>query len=169
MDPLEIIKAYQCPLNPNKSKLDSLELGVVYQFITGQNLNGAHDALVDVKAQTTVITSQQFKDFIDKKKSIQLVENIFTAAEQREMKKKAEPLCPVHKPWRELIEGDDFSYTPSRTDRYTGSSGGANWGPSSESLQLARSGDLATMFIRRSLARGATIHYSRLEVSLISS
>jgi hypothetical protein len=44
MDPLEVIKGYKCPLHPDKSKLDSLELGVVYQFITGENLNGAHDS-----------------------------------------------------------------------------------------------------------------------------
>jgi hypothetical protein len=74
MDPLEVIKAYKCPLHPTKSKLDSLELGVVYRFITGNNLNGAHDSLVDVKAQTTVITSPQFRDQIDRVKSIRLVE-----------------------------------------------------------------------------------------------
>ena len=37
MDPLEVIKGYKCPLNPLKSKLDSLELGVVYRFVTGWN------------------------------------------------------------------------------------------------------------------------------------
>ena len=40
MDPLEVIKTYKCPLHPVKSKLDSLELGVVYHYITGHNLNG---------------------------------------------------------------------------------------------------------------------------------
>eukprot|EP00956_Cyclotella_meneghiniana_P001873 scaffold2044_cov23-Cyclotella_meneghiniana.AAC.2 len=82
MDPLEVIKGYKCPPHPDKSKLDSLELGVVYHFVTGINLNGAHDSLVDVKAQTTVITSVQFCNFIDKTKSIRLVEDIFTAAEK---------------------------------------------------------------------------------------
>ena len=112
MDPLEVIKAYQSPLNPNKSKLDSLELGVVYQFITKQNLNGAHDALVDAKAQTTVITSAQFRDYINKMKSIRLVEDIFSGAEKRDMLKAMESLRPVHEPWFELVEGDNFQYTP---------------------------------------------------------
>ena len=107
MDPLEVIKAYKCPLHPVKSKLDSLELGVVYQYITGHNLNSAHDALlVDVKAQTTVITSKHYREYIDKSKSIRLVEDIFTAAEQRDMLKKMESLRPVHEPWFELVEGD---------------------------------------------------------------
>jgi hypothetical protein len=144
MDPLEAIKGYKCPLHPDKSKLDSLELGVVYQFITGENLNGARDSLVDVKAQTTVIMSTQFREYIDKAKSIRLVEDIFTAAEKREMLKKMESLRPVHEPWIELVEGDGFSWTPPQEDRYTG---GANWGPSSEMLQLARGGDLPSMFI----------------------
>lgn len=57
MDTLDVIKNYKsCSLHPSKSKLDSLELGVVFKFITGDNLNGAHDSLVDVKAQNTVIT-----------------------------------------------------------------------------------------------------------------
>ncbi len=147
MDPLEVIKTYKCPLHPVKSKLDSLELGVVYHYITGHNLNGAHDALVDVKAQTTLITSEHYREYIDKSKSIRLVEDIFTTAEQRDMLKKMESLRPVHEPWFELIEGDGFTYTPPRTDRYTGVAGGANWGPSSEMLQLARGGDLPTMFL----------------------
>jgi len=58
-----------------------------------------------------------------------------------------ESLCPVHHPWFELVEGDDFTYTPPQTDRYTGVAGGANWGPTSEMLQLAREGDLPTMFL----------------------
>lgn len=58
MDPIEVIKNYRsCSIHPSKSRLDSLELGVVYKFVTGYNLNGAHDSSVDVKAQTMVITS----------------------------------------------------------------------------------------------------------------
>jgi hypothetical protein len=147
MDPLEEIKGYKCPLHPDKSKLDSLELGVVYHFVTGVNLNGAHDSLVDVKAQTIVITSAQFCEYIDKPKSIRLVEDIFTGAEKWDMLKKMESLRPVHEPWLELVEGDGFSWTPPREDRYTGVAGGANWGPSSKMLQLARGGDLPSMFL----------------------
>jgi transcriptional antiterminator Rof (Rho-off) len=143
MDPLEVIQGYKCPLHPDKSKLDSLELSVVYHFDTGVNLNGAHDSLVDAKAQTTVIRSAQFREYIDKAKSItiRLVEDIFTGAEKWDTLKKMESLRPVHEPWLELVEGDGFSWTPPRTDRYTGVAGGAKWGPSSEMLQLARGGD----------------------------
>ncbi len=63
------------------------------------------------------------------------------------MLKKMESLHPVHEPWFELVEGDGFTYTPPQTDRYNGIAGGANWGPSSEMLQLACGGDLPTMFL----------------------
>lgn len=103
MDPLEVIKNYRgCSLHPSKSKLDSLELGVVYQHLTGSNLNGAHDALVDVKAQSEIITSTRFIPYIDKTKSIRLVEEIFSQAETRDMLKSMESLRPVHEPWFEL-------------------------------------------------------------------
>ena len=100
MDPLEVIKGYKCPLHPDKNKLDGLELSVVYHFITGVNLNGAHDSLVDAKAQTTVITSAQFREYIDKAKSItiRLAEDIFTGAEKRDTLKKMESLRLVHEP-----------------------------------------------------------------------
>jgi hypothetical protein len=117
MDPLEVIKRYKCPLHLDKSKLDSLELGVVYHFVTGVNLNVAHDSLVDVKAQTTVITSAQFREYIDKAKSIRLVEDIFTGVKKRDMLKKMDPLRPVHEPWLKFVEGDGLSWTPPRTDR----------------------------------------------------
>jgi hypothetical protein len=46
MDPLEVIQHYKgCKFHPTKSKLESLELGCVWKFITNRNLNGAHDSL----------------------------------------------------------------------------------------------------------------------------
>eukprot|EP00956_Cyclotella_meneghiniana_P044563 scaffold323191_cov89-Cyclotella_meneghiniana.AAC.1 len=46
-------------------------------------------------------------------------------------------LRPVHEPWFEfdLVDGDGFSWTPPRTDRYTGVSGGADWGPTKIALR----------------------------------
>ena len=127
MDPLEVIKTYSgCKLHPSKSKLESLELGCVYKHITGSNLNGAHDSLVDVRAQTAVITSKDFVPYINKTKSIRLIQDIFSRAEQREMLKRLEPLRPVHSPWVELVEGEPYHATISPNDRYTGPSGGGD-------------------------------------------
>jgi len=38
-----------------------LELGAVWKFITGQNLNGAHDSLIDAKAKTDIVIHNFFK------------------------------------------------------------------------------------------------------------
>ena len=55
------------------------------------------------------------------------------------MLKKMQSLRPVHEPWFEfdLVDGDAFSWTPPRTNRYTGVSGGADWGPTSQMLQAS--------------------------------
>ena len=83
LDPLRVIRNYKgCKLNPCKSKLDSLELGIVWKYINaGRNLNGAHDSLVDAKAQTYVLVDKSFASFINQKASIQPVDLIFTATQ----------------------------------------------------------------------------------------
>lgn len=92
LDPLHVIQNYKsCPLNPTKSKLESLELGVVWKYIKKANLNGAHDSLVDAKAQTDIVTHKSFVKFIDKKQSIRLIEDIFSKTERARMAKRLEP------------------------------------------------------------------------------
>jgi hypothetical protein len=99
VDLLEVVQAYSlCTYDPLKSKLESLELGCVWKFITGYNLNGAHDSLVDAKAQTDIITHKHFQKVIDQTKSNRRVSDIFSGAVQREMTKKLEPLHGVHEP-----------------------------------------------------------------------
>ncbi len=48
---------------------------------------------------------------------------------------------------RELIEGDNFTYTPQLTDRYTCPTGGAAFGPSNSMLHLSHGSDLCSMFL----------------------
>jgi hypothetical protein len=149
MDPLEVIHVYSsCPYHPSKSKLESLELGCVWKFITGRNLNGAHDSLVDAKAQTDIITAHKhFQKVIDRTKSIRLVSDIFSRSKQREMTKKLEPLRGVHERWFEIVEGDGFSWSPPERESYTGPFGSRACGPSNSILQVARKGRLAELFL----------------------
>ena len=125
MDPLRVIKHYSgCKLNPKHSKLDSLKLGVVWKFIKNVNLSGAHDSLVDAKAQSDIILHPSFAPYLNKTQSIVPIDEIFTETEVREMKKKMEPNHPVHDPWVEITEDADIKWEPTRTDSYTGSEGG---------------------------------------------
>ena len=86
--PLKIINKYKgCKLPRSKSKLESLELGSVWKYIFGMNLNRAHDALIDAIAQMGIVTSDYFFDYIIVTKSLQLIEEIFSKTEQHEMAK----------------------------------------------------------------------------------
>ena len=78
MDPQKVIRHYKgCKLNSNHSKLDSYELGVVGSYINdGRNLNGAHDSLVDAKAQSDAFLHPHFVPYVNKKESIQLINEI---------------------------------------------------------------------------------------------
>lgn len=148
LDPLKVIKHYKsCDLNPSKSKLESLESGCVWKFISGENLNGAHDSLVDAKAQTDVVVSKEFSSFIDRQQPIRLVEDIFLKKERSKMAQRQEPTRPVHKPWKELQSDEPFSWKPRPEDTYKGPRGGPKHGPTKKMKDAARSGSLADMFL----------------------
>lgn len=141
IDPLRVIKNYKgCKLNPAKSKLDSLELGCVWKHLH----NGAHDSLVDVRAQSDVILHPSFIPYIDRSFSIQTIDLIFTATQQNAWKKDMEPLRPVHDPWIELSEEADVTWSPRAEDTYTGVSGGGLAAPTSGMSETARKASLLT-------------------------
>jgi hypothetical protein len=75
----------------------------------GSNLNGAHDSLVDVRAQTDILTHSSFVPFIDPASSIQPINEIFPRTLQNEWKKNMEPTRPVHAHWVELTKEHEGS------------------------------------------------------------
>ena len=87
-----------------------------------KNLNGAHNSMIDVQAQTDVVTHPYFHNFLDVTKSYELIENIVAASVRKVLLKKLESRREVHKPWRELSE-ESPSWTPPNDFRYTGYSG----------------------------------------------
>ncbi len=150
MDPLRVIQQYKsCEFHPNNSKLSSLSLKSVYSHITGTQLDGAHNSLNDVKAQSIIVSSCKFVDYINKTKSITTIYEIFSKRAQSEMKKMMEPVLPVHSPWRELKDDDSSSiWSPGRNDQYTGPHGGGVCKPSSKIQTVARkSGRLVDLFL----------------------
>ena len=59
VDPYCVITSFKlCPLHKSKSKLEGYDLGSVWKYIKGQNLNGAHNSLIYVKAQTDILISK---------------------------------------------------------------------------------------------------------------
>jgi hypothetical protein len=137
MDPKFIISNYTgCKLNPKHSKIESLELGVVWKYITKRNLNRAHNSLVDAAAQLDVISHQHFLPYLNKKNSLPPINDIVTKTEKWEMLKKMEPDHPVQEPWKEQTAEDNIEWEPRMEDSYNGASAGGVFGPSSSMLQL---------------------------------
>ena len=80
IDPYQVIGNYRsCSLNKNKLNMDSYKFGVIWKYINyGDNLNGAHDSMVDTKAQTDIIINKIFIPFINHSSSVQLISDIFS-------------------------------------------------------------------------------------------
>jgi len=144
--PTKIYKS--CVLHPSKSKLESFRLTTVYHHITGTPLQGAHDSVIDVQAQSTVVTSSQFIKFIDKSQSIRSIEDIFSRCDKLEMTKKMEPLRLVHLPWKEVSRENNITWEPLGIDSYEGAEAGGRCKPSSKIMEVARTTkSLASIFL----------------------
>ena len=101
MDPLQIIRHHVgCLFNPKKSKLLSLSLGSVYQFIHKKDLAGAHNSLVDARAQTDVVLHPYFKGYWDKKHSVRLIDDMWKKKTVRNANQKDEANWPVPESWQ---------------------------------------------------------------------
>ncbi len=88
IDPLKIIKCYKsCFLHLLRAKLELSNLQSIYKYVTGQDLVGFHDDIVNCKAQTTMVGSDLFFSFINKTKSMYPIDEIFSKHEQSEMQK----------------------------------------------------------------------------------
>ena len=149
MDPWQVVKHYtSCPINPSKSKLESLSLGSVYKFLFEHDLDDAHDSLVDCRAQRQIVLHEHFVPFINRKQSIQPIAQIFKAKDIAQWKRQMEPVRPVHDPWIELVDGVDVSWEPDFNDRYTGPRGGPPAGPTQFVMNEARrANSLADIFL----------------------
>ena len=98
--------------------------------------------MVDVKVQGDIILHPYFVPWINKKYTLQVIEDIFSATQKRDMLKKMEPIRPVHKPWIELTEDDGIQWKPRGEDSYSGSQGGGPAGPSFAMKEVARTVEL---------------------------
>jgi hypothetical protein len=150
MDPYHVISSFKsCRLHKSKSKLEGYGLGSVWKFINdGPNLNGAHNSLVDVKAQTDILINKMFVPFINRTASIQFVDAIFSATQQKDWRKEQELEQPVHSLWVEKMKENNFEWTPPENDSYTGFAGGPLVGPTTYVQGIAmRTQNLASIFL----------------------
>jgi hypothetical protein len=128
-------------MNKTKSKIDSYDVGSIWKFISNSNLNGAHDSLVDTKAQTDIFVHEYFAPFIDRSHTVQTIDAIFSAMQQNEWKKTMEPKRPVHHPWIEQTTTSNLTWSPPERDSYTGPHGGPPFGQTQFMEDIVRSAD----------------------------
>ena len=149
MDPLRMIKKWKSmPLHPRRSKFESLSLASVYKYIhDGADLEGAHDSMVDARAQSDLLLHPYFVPYLDRTDSFCSVDDIFGKNQLSEMRRQLEPVRPVHAPWKEQKVDDNIEWRPSARDSYTGPSGGGLFGPTSAVSQIVRTAtNLASIF-----------------------
>ena len=67
IDLYQVIGNYgSCPSRKKKSKLDSYDIGVIWKYINNkENLNKAHNKMMETKAQTNIIISRSYITFIN--------------------------------------------------------------------------------------------------------
>jgi hypothetical protein len=104
-------------------------------------LNGAHNSLVDVKAQTDILINNMFVGFINRTTSIQTVDAIFSTIKKNDWRKEMEPEQPVYSPWVEQTKENYFEW-------YSGFAGGPLLGPTTYVQGITmQTRDLASIFL----------------------
>ena len=100
IDPLKIIREYPSfKINPAKSSLQSLRLGMVWAFLNkGSTLANAHDSLTNVRAQSNVLFHLHLQTFIDCKKFVVPITNVFGKNQLNELMKERKSKLPVQEP-----------------------------------------------------------------------
>jgi hypothetical protein len=149
IDPYRVITSFRsCPLHKSKSKIKGYDLGSMWNYINGHNLNEAHNSLIDVKAQTDITINKMFVSFNNRIASIQTVDAIFSATQQNDWKKELEPERLVHSLWVELTKEKNFEWTPLEVDSYTGFARGPLVGPTTYVQGIAmQTQDLLSIFL----------------------
>ena len=66
-----------------KSFIKSYLLGVVWNYLKGGPLDGAHNSLVDEKAQTDIVLHTDFINYIDNTKSVRTIDSIIMKNQQK--------------------------------------------------------------------------------------
>ena len=137
MDPYQIIKKREsCKMNKKHSKLSSYQLSSVYKHVTGEDLEGAHSSIVDVRAQTKIVCHEDFRKMFALKDSVKFISNIFSCKLKLSAEKSMEATRPVHGNWK--ADNDAEIWTIPQQYKYSGGSqGGGLCGPSAKVSQIA--------------------------------
>merc|ERR1712176_1374995 len=100
-------------------------LGTAYKHITGEDLSQAHNSLYDCYAQGVVLFSEQYKNYQNKPKSIETIEDVWAPKRKRIEAQLRETADPPHHPWE---EGEADEWAPPPTKTFESYQGGGTFG-----------------------------------------
>ena len=124
-DPMIAINGYKRNvLNESKSLTGTplgYGLGVIYEIMFDEPLAGAHNSLVDAKAQAKIFADARVQSTFDLSKVVVLMEDVWSGKKKREYELASEPTRAVPFGWDD--EGTEQNVIPERM-QYFGSAGG---------------------------------------------
>ena len=132
LDPSIVMKHYtSCRMNNKHTGLQGYGLELTWCHIMKKTeLEGAHSSLVDCIAQTDILVHPEFLSFVDKPKSIVLMNDVFGAKRKRREQSGKEVRRKTGLGWD---ENDTARWEPNRQHTYAGPHGGPDEaGPSSQ-------------------------------------
>jgi len=108
MDPMGVIKHYKgCKLNVKNSGVIGMGLANIYCYVSDKiRLEGEHNALNDVIAQSVIVKDERFRKYVDKPQSIQLLDSIWADKRKKREARQEELTRPVPIGWSETIPED---------------------------------------------------------------
>jgi hypothetical protein len=123
MDPKKVISHYgSCKLNQKHSGVIGYGCDKMWCYVTGNEsfLPGAHSAIVNAKAQSTIVADKHFFDFIDKHVSMIAVADDWAAKIKKRDIHNAELQRKIPLGWTEGKTGSAWKLLPNKEYSFAG-------------------------------------------------
>jgi hypothetical protein len=145
MDPKKVVSHYTgCKLNRKHSFVLGYGCDEMWCYVTSnQSLPGAHSAIVDAKAQCTIVADDRFWAYIDKPMSMMFMAEVWAVKNRTRDVRNAELKRKVPPGW---TEGEADSAWQLSRDKGYNVAGGGEHGPSLAARTCCESKSLADLF-----------------------
>jgi len=147
-DPMTAISGYKTNKYNNTKRGPGIPegygLAMVYRIIFGEELDDAHDALADAKAQAAIFAHPAVQETFDRCQCVMKMEDVWKGKAAQQARYEAEPTRAVPLGW--VDKGED-TYQVPRERSYTGPAGGGEVGPSYPVRRACAHRDLGDLFL----------------------
>jgi hypothetical protein len=146
MDPKKVVSHYSsCKLNEKHSSVIGYGCDEMWCFVTGNDaLPGAHSAIVDARAQSTIVADDRFWEYIDRPVSMIAMVDVWAAKRKNRDIRNEELKRKVPTGWTEDEMGSAWKLPRSKEYSFAG---GGHHGPSLASKTVCESQSLSDLFV----------------------